>query len=210
MNIKHLSTAIISDVLIEMGFENQLLSPKFRPNFEDASVFGKIRTSKLKKIEFGDDFNDIYKIVEFMPSMNEGEIIVVANGFEDMAFFGELMSTLALQHKIAAAVIDGVTRDRSATRLMKFPVFAKGTYPRDLKNKAIVESIDSKIIIDGVTINSGDYLFGDSDGIVIMPENLVDECIEKCNALLLNEVKIKELLRKGSSLESIYSECGDF
>ena len=209
-NINNLSTALISDVLVEMGHNNQLLSSKFKPNFEGAKLFGKVRTSRLKKIESNDKYEHIYKISNFIPTMCRGEIILVANGFEDMAFFGELMSTLAVKNELGGAIIDGVTRDRQMTRNLQFPIFAKGTYPKDLKHKAIVESVDSEVVVDGVVINSGDYVFGDSDGIVIIPKELFSLCMTKCNQLFLNELKIKKLIKKGYSLQDISRECGDF
>lgn len=210
MEKDELCSALISDTLISMGYENQMLPIEFKPNFEEAKIFGKVRTILLKAIEKNDNYKDIYKGIRFLEEMKPDEIILVANGFDNMAFFGELMSTFAIKNKLQGAVIDGVTRDKQATRTLRFPVFAKGNYAKDLRNKAIVKETDGKVKIGTVNIYSGDYLFGDSDGIVIIPKVLYNETMKKCASLLETEKEVKKLLEKGASLEEISKKCGDF
>jgi regulator of RNase E activity RraA len=210
MKKDELCTALISDTLIDMGCENQMLPVGFKPTFEEAKIFGKVRTMLLKEIEEKDDYKDIYKGIRFLEEMNPDEILLVANGFDNMAFFGELMSTVAIKNKLQGAVIDGVTRDRQPTRDLKFPVFAKGAYAKDLRNKAIVEKTDGKVKIGAVSISSGDYLFGDSDGIVIIPKELYYETMKKVTSLLETEKEVKKLVEKGASVEEISRKCGNF
>lgn len=204
-----LSTALINDVLIEMGFENQLLSQKFRPNFESAKLFGKVRTSKLMPIT-DEDPEKIHDILKFIPCMREGEILVIAKGFENMAFFGELMARVSLRAKVQGVVVDGVTRDRAPTRSLQFPVFAKGVYPKDLYGKVVVESCDAPVEIDTVNILSGDYLFADSDAVVIIPKSIVTECIQKAEQLLHKEFSIIAEIEAGTSVEEIFRLRGGF
>jgi regulator of RNase E activity RraA len=84
------------------------------------------------------------------------------------------------------------------------------TIPSESPNKAIVEETDGKVKIGTVSISSGDYLFGDSDGIVIIPKELYDEIMKKVSLLLETEKEVKELVEKGVSVEEISRKCGDF
>src|SRR3989344_478501 len=90
-----ISAAIISDVLDELGYTRHLLPPDIKPNFVNARLFGRARTMTLKPITNREDYQEVYRGLYFLERLDKGEVLVVGNGFDELAFFGELMATLA-------------------------------------------------------------------------------------------------------------------
>lgn len=206
-----LSSAIISDVLEEMGFLNQMLSIKIKPNFIDAKIFGKARIITLKKLEKREDYSKVYKGLYFIESMNKGDLLIVANAFDNCAFFGELMSTLARYKGIEGVIIDGCTRDKLETIKMNYPIFSKDNIARDIKNRGVVDKIDLiNAKVGGVIINKGDYLFGDLDGVVVIPYKIREEVILKSFKKVNLESKIKKSLKLGVSTKKLFKDFGEF
>ncbi|MDO8556796.1 MAG: cytidyltransferase, partial [Nanoarchaeota archaeon] len=90
-----LSTALISDILDELGYKEQMLPIQIKPNFLAAKIFGRARIMTLKHLSKKENYKDVYKGLYFLETLKKGEILIVANGFSEHAFFGELMATLA-------------------------------------------------------------------------------------------------------------------
>jgi len=110
-----ISMALISDILDEEGYKNQVLPMSIKPNFETAKILGQARIMTLKKLSKKDNYQDVYKSLYFLESLNKGDVLIVGNGFEKYAFFGELMSTLAKSKGVDGTIVDGATRDKLET-----------------------------------------------------------------------------------------------
>jgi len=164
-----LGCGIVSDVLDELGYRDCLLSPQFRPIFPLAHGWGKVRTIQLAVLSPGDDPNDVHKGLTLMDNLKPGDFIVVAGGSMDYAYWGELMSTTAKVKGAVGALVDGLTRDLAPVIQMQFPVFSRGSYGRDIKNRGIVVDIDIPVVINQLTIFPGQWIFADIDGIAVIP-----------------------------------------
>ncbi len=205
-----LSTALLSDILEDIGYSNQLLPIEIKPNFVEAKIFGRARTMTLKSITEKEDYREVYKGLIFLEQLVPGEILIVANGFADCAFFGELMSTLAKRQGIEGAIIDGVTRDTSETIKMQYPVFARNNYARDIKKKGIVDKTDISVKVGEATICKGDLILGDYDGVIVIPKTVESEVLAKAIKNYSSEQKIKEMINIGASVEELLKEFGEF
>jgi len=211
-NIKSkLSSATLSDVLDEMGYPMQMLPIEIKPNFPEATLFGKARILKLNKLKRKKDYKQVYRGLYFLEILSKGDVLVVAGGFKDQAFFGELMSNLAISKKIEGAIIDGCTRDKIETVRLRYPIFARNNFARDIKKRGIVTEVDSKFAkIGKVRINRGDYLFGDLDGIVVIPKKIKDQVLKRSIEARFIEEKVKKEIKNGSSISKILKEIGEF
>ncbi len=208
---ERLSTALISDVLDEEGFRNQMLPVSIKPNFPEAKIFGKVRIMSLKPLKENESYKEVYRGLYFLESLDRGDVVIISNGFEDCAFFGELMSTLSMARGIEGAIVEGCMRDRAMTTKMRYPVFAKDTIARDIKRRGIIDQIDADSAkIGEVLIQKGDYVFGDIDGAIIIPAKIKDRIIEKALKAADIESKIKKSMHEGRSVKSILDEFGEF
>jgi len=211
-NIKNrLSSAILSDVLDSMNYPMQMLPIEIKPNFSEAKLFGRARILKLKRLKKKEGYKQVYKGLYFLESLDKGDVLVVADGFKDQAFFGELMSTLAISKKVEGSIIDGCTRDKIETVKLKYPVFARNNFAKDIKKRGTISEVDSRFAkIGKVRINRGDYLFGDIDGVIVIPKEIKDEVLKRSLEARIIEEKVKKEIKKGLSVSKILKNLGEF
>lgn len=207
--MNNLETAIICDALHALGFEPTILSTDFRSNLQKR-VIGRARTILLKPLDEHDDPEALYRGLYLLDEIENGDIVVVANGFSNCAYFGELMSTFSKRNGAVGAIVDGCTRDKDATIDLGFPVFAKNWTGRDLRDRGTVKDIDCEVIVDGVTINRGDLICADGDGIVIIPSNIEVQVLAKANEIIETEKKVKKMLSQNKKAKEIMNDCGEF
>lgn len=141
--------------------------------------------------------------------LGEDEIyVLVTRGNYNCAVFGELFATAVKGRKGAGVLLDGYARDMKALKEMNFPVFFRGKDPKTSKGRCEINECQIPVTLDGVTINPGDYIFGDIDGVVIIPKDVIDEVIDRALESIEKENEVRSRLTNGSSLQQAYAEIG--
>jgi 4-hydroxy-4-methyl-2-oxoglutarate aldolase len=133
-----------------------------------------------------------------------GDVLVVhCSDYYEAGYWGDLMSLGAKTKGIAGLVIDACVRDADDIEAMNFPVFSRGLC---IRGTTSLEggALNKAIVIGGVTINPGDIVAGDRDGVVIVPKELLAATIEKAKAREIREESIREQLRQGKTSMQIY------
>ncbi|WP_338553368.1 RraA family protein [Paenibacillus sp. KS-LC4] len=199
-------TGVFSDELDRLGYKNQV-STQWKLNNTKARLFGKVRTLELEALETNDE--RIQVGLTFLGSLNNNEVFVV-KGNNDFAYFGELMSRLSMEIGLAGVIIDGLTRDTFYTQSIELPIWAKGYSPVDIKGRGRVKDTDVSVIIDGITVNSGDYLFADSDSVVFIPQAIFEQVVEVVNEAAKTEYGIKQMIKEGKSIKEILNVVDGF
>jgi len=127
-----------------------------------------------------------------------GDVIVVdAGGVNDNAIIGELMSARAEQRGVAGMVIWGAIRDSAELRQGRFPVYAAGVTHRGPYKNGPGE-INVAISIGGMTVNPGDVIVGDSDGLVAIPQDQAEAILASAKAILAKEEKSMKEIKAGT------------
>lgn len=207
-NLKNrLTSSMLSDILDEFHINGVIRSLK--PNF-DKKIFGRAKTLKIRRLKKGEDFKGIYKALESYNKIIPNDIIIVENEISDYAYFGELNANLAIRAGASAAIIAGMTRDSKEVLDLNFPVFSKGTICKDVKNRATVENINKKIKIENVEIFPEDLIFGDRDGIIIIPKKYEEKVLERAFEVMKAEKQILVDIAKGESINDIIKNNGFF
>jgi regulator of RNase E activity RraA len=117
--------------------------------------------------------------VEALDSLQPGDVIVFDTGGDFSAgVWGELLGTAARAKECRGAVIDGLTRDATRICAMRFPVYARGISPYDSHGRSEVTAYDVPVECGGVTVKSGDIVFADYDGIMVIPERALAATLE--------------------------------
>ena len=148
-------------------------------------------------------------IKKFSPidSLKINEVAVfVCNGDKNIAPWGELLSTRASYLGAAGCLTDGCVRDSNLIREMKFPVYSNGTNPVDTKYRGKMMMADVPGEIAGVDVKKGDFVFGDRDGVLIVPSKILDEVIEKALTKIASENIVREELRAGNTLTDVFAK----
>jgi len=145
---------------------------------------------------------DWAKPVEAIDIARKGDVIVIDAGGLGKAVWGELASESCKRKGIAGVVINGASRDTEDIDKIGFPVFAKNKRPTAGEPKGFGE-INVPIKISGVEIKPGDYIVGDSDGVVVIPKERAIEVANRAMDVFEKENRIREEIRKGGTLSSV-------
>jgi regulator of RNase E activity RraA len=203
-----LYTAVVADSLDELGVRNQAMREYLRPVHARCAFAGWARTISC---------SDIYHIpadpysleIEAVDSLLPGEVAVVGTGKSTRnAPWGELLSTAAKARGARAAVIDGLVRDVGKIEELGFPVFAAGIKPVDSMGRGIVTAYNVPVECGEVLVHPGDFVFGDRDGIVVVPRDIVKRTIELAADKVQRENHSRAELMKGAYLRDVYAKYG--
>ena len=133
---------------------------------------------------------------------DEGDILFFNVDSDEMAIWGELASTCAKENGIKATVVNGSVRDMDALLLMDYPIFASNFCP-NAGSALGLGDLGVSFEIDGVKVNNGDFLFGDENGIVVIPKQLFKETMIATLSVKIKESKIVEAINSGDTLAEI-------
>src|SRR5690606_36861046 len=122
--------------------------------------------------------------------------------------WGELLSTAAMARGATGCVIDGHTGDALQIMKMGFPLFCTGFRPVDSSYRSMVIDHSVPVMVGGVRIEPGDILFGDFDGIVVIPKDLLPEVVERAVTKVESENHTRDMLREGALLREVYYKFG--
>ena len=203
-----LYSGVISDVLDQHGYRFQSLPNDLMPLMEDTVLFGPAFTSIGTQVYSmpEDPLTAQCKVVDQLQS---GQIyVLVTRGEYCCAVFGELFATAVQKRGGEGVLLDGYARDLKALKKMKFPLFYKGRDPRTSKGRCEINECQVPVTLGGVTIHPDDYIFGDLDGVVVIPNDSVDEILEDSFLTVEKENSVREKLQDGVSLREVYSAVG--
>jgi 4-hydroxy-4-methyl-2-oxoglutarate aldolase len=206
-----LYSAVISDVLDSLGYPRQAMRPFVRPLDDAAVLFGPARTGLFMPRFNVEDGENPYEIeIEMIDDLNPEDIAVFAcNGpTERITPWGELLTTAALQRGAAGFVSDGLVRDVKAIRKTGFPVFHGGIGPLDSKGRSKMMARDIPVECAGVETKAGDLIFGDVDGVVVIPRDIASDVVGEALAKIEGENTTRDEIKKGVLLGDVYRKYG--
>ena len=205
-----LYSAVLSDTLDSLGYLNQVLSPGIRPLDDSSVLCGWARVGIYLPIYHDDELVKVYENeLKLIDSLQPDEVpVLICHGLKHIAPWGELLSTRARYLQAAGCLTDGSVRDVRVIREMKFPVFTGGITPVDTKYRGKLAWYDVPGKIHGVDVESGDLVFGDVDGVVIIPKNLVETVLDQSLQKVSDENMVRKKIVSGESLEKIFADHG--
>jgi regulator of RNase E activity RraA len=206
---RKLFVSVVSDVLDGLGFRSQAMAPTIRPLDESLVVLGRARTGLYRDVYHVPDGNPYALEIALIDDLRPGEVAVLACGASGrIAPWGELLSTAARARGGAGCVTDGFVRDIRAIRAMKFPVFHGGIGPLDSKGRGEVAAIDVPVECAGVHIEPGDLVFGDADGVVVIPRRIENDTLALAFKKIAGEGRTRAELRRGAKLKDVFARHG--
>ena len=203
-----LYAAVISDALDAAGYRHQVLRHTLRPLLPETVVVGRaMPVLCLDVYEIPDE--PYQQEIAAVDSLKQDDVLVCStNGSTRICFWGELLSTAAQARGARGAIIDGFIRDVRRIMGMRFPIFTTGLSPVDSNGRGEVVAYNVPIECSGVTVNPGDVVFGDADGVVIIPQSVEKTVIEAALEKVQGENQTREALREGATLREVYDKYG--
>ena len=205
---KSLFSSVIADALDAHGARDQILHHDIRPIYPDAVAVGRAMT--VLSVDVYEVPEEPYKLeLEAVDSLKSGDVMVAqTNGTTRSSLWGELLSTAAQARGSRGAIIDGFTRDTRTIIDMKFPVFVRGIAPYDSKGRSDVIAYNTTIECGGVTVNPGDIVFGDYDGVVVIPQSIESSVITSALEKIQGESEVRKALQNGMSTTEAFERFG--
>ena len=206
---RDLSAAVLSDVMDVLGLMNQAMQPFVRPLDESLVLAGRARTGLYMLAYEVRDGENPYEIeIALVDDLKPGDVPVLAcNGpTQRVAPWGELLSTAAQVRGAAGCITDGLVRDVRQIREMRFPVFHGGIGPLDTKGRARMVQRNVPVECAGVKVRDGDIVFGDVDGVVVIPQERAAEVLARASEKVAGEGRTRDELRQGRLLREVFEK----
>jgi 4-hydroxy-4-methyl-2-oxoglutarate aldolase len=210
---KQLYTGLVYDILETMGFPEQALANDIKPLKQEMMVAGPAFTVKGATDMTG-DVSRRERILKMWPEMRYPCVEVRdCNLDQNVAHFGELNATLSRKYGAVGAVIDGGTRDSNFLLKMDYPVFTRYQNSVEAFRRWSVTEWQIPVAIRGalstiVTVNPGDFVFGDIDGVVIVPKEIVMDVLLQAEEIKVKENMSREEFSSGKSPEEVFRKYG--
>jgi len=213
---RELFTALVGDVLDKLGFLKQFLPPEIKPLRPDMVVIGRampVLESDIpneNRVEAGNPLlNKPFGLMfEALDDLHEDEVYICTGSLNPYALWGGLMTTRALRLKAAGAVVDGYLRDTLQILEVNFPAFCKGTYAQDQGPRGRVADFRIPIEWDGIRICPGDIVFGDLDGVLVVPGEVEEAAFSGAIEKGRGEKQVLKALQEGMSSADAFRKFG--
>lgn len=206
-------TSIVADVLDELGRPDQGLAAAFAPFPAGAGqlagwafpISGQMRPSAIAG---GDSAK-----MEACAAVTPGSVSVWSGGGEGVCFFGELIALGMQERGCVGALVDGGVRDVAWLGRHGFPVYARYRTPVQSIGRWGVTGYGAPVSLPGatvrqVTVARGDFVLADDDGAIVVPAAVVEEVLERAEAMVEHERAIRAELADGLSLTEALERFG--
>ena len=208
---ERLFTAVVGDVMDTLGFTRQFLPPGIRPLREDMIVAGRAMTVQEADLAPGEaeSAEAFGLMLKALDDLKDHEVYICAGGLPAYALWGGLMTTRAMKLGAAGAVLGGCHRDTREILDLGLPVFSEGAYAQDQKNRGVVVDFRNSIVFpNGTRVVSGDIVFGDIDGVVIIPKDAAVEVVRLALEKVDGENVVRRMIDEGHSAEDAFAKTG--
>lgn len=217
MSRKELFTAVVGDIMDQMGLLRQFLPPAIRPLRNDMVVIGRAMTvleaDTVGSTEYtgkagGTMARSFGLMLEALDDLKTNEVYICTGSSPSYALWGELMSTRARILGAVGAVVDGYSRDTDGILRMNFPTFSYGPYAQDQAPRGKVVDFRVPIECGGVLIHDGDIVFGDVDGVCIVPRAAEEEVMRRALEKARGEKLVRKAIESGMSARQAFDTFG--
>lgn len=192
---RELATSTIGNVLDDMKISAVIQNIKpISPGFRFA---GGAFTVKEVTGVLGTYTNEDFKLGQVIDAAQDGHVIMIDNGGQQVSTWGGIASFAALKRGVAGLVVDGGVRDLDEIREFNFPVFSRYVVPTSGKGRVKILSMNTVIKIDGVRVRPGDIIVGDGTGIVCIPIEVAEEVLNKAKKMDEQDKQATEEIRRG-------------
>ena len=213
---EELFTAVVGDIMDQLGHTNQFLPPQIKALRDDMIVVGRAmpvleaddhggegpgRANPLLNQPFG-------LMLRALDDLRENEVYICTGASPTYALWGELMSAAAKNRGATGAVVDGHSRDTHGILQQNFPCFSHGRYAKDQRPRGKVIDFRCTIVLGGVTIRPGDIVFGDIDGVCIVPREIEEVVIAQALEKAHGEKTVFEAIKGGMLAQEAWDKFG--
>ncbi len=193
-----LYTPVVGDILDALGFYRQFLPQPVQPALLEMKLVGRAMPVVMIDVH-GPQRKPFGLLTEALDQLEPGEIYLASGGDMRCAYWGELLTATARTRGANGAVINGFHRDTPKMLEQNWPVFSRGRFAQDSAVRTQVVDFRRPMDIGGVWVEPGDLVFGDLDGVVVIPRKVEDEVLEKALQKARKENVVRKAIEAGMS-----------
>ncbi|MDE0108864.1 MAG: RraA family protein [Bryobacterales bacterium] len=209
---KELFSAVVGDVMDEIGLVHQFLPPEIRPLDPSWRLVGRAMPVWVEDLDDdargGESPSPFGRMLEALDDLRDGEVYVCGGGSPDYALWGELMTTRAQVLGATGAVLDGYYRDTDGIASLGFPTFGYGSYAQDQRLRGHVVDFRVPIRIGQVLIEPGDIVIGDRDGVCVAPRRHESAIFVKALEKVRAEKVVQREIEAGMPSQEAFAKYG--
>lgn len=200
-----LATCPVSDVMEQLGFRFPMLPHEIRPLRSDMVMIGRaMPVQDEPPVPHGSlarfDAKPFGLLFESIDALRPNEVYIASGGPTFAARLGDMLILRARILGAAGMVINGHIRDANGIQALNIPVFSRGSYAYGLQGRHNVVDFRCSITLGKVRIRPGDLIFGDGDGVCVIPHEAEKEIVTKAIAKNELEGKVREGIEAGESI----------
>ncbi len=204
---KELYTPVVGDILDGMGYYHQFLPQPIQPAKEGMKLAGRAMPVLMTDV-YGPQKKPFGLLTEALDQLEEGEIYLAGGGAMRCAYWGELLTATARTRGAYGAVIDGYHRDTPQMLAQDYPVFSRGRYAQDSGVRTQVADYRCRIEVGNVAVEPGDLIFADLDGVLVIPQAVEREVIERAWEKARGEKTVRKAIENGMSATEAFRIYG--
>jgi regulator of RNase E activity RraA len=213
---RELFTCVVGDVMDKLDLQCQFLPPQIQPLRQDMVVIGRampvlsvdVFSEKLAGSANALTDKPFGLMLEALDDLRKNEVYINTGPSPRSALWGELMSSRAHRLGSRGAVLNGYVRDTKAILKMNFPTFAFGSYGQDSAPRCKVVDFRIPIEVGQVRVRPADIIFGDRDGVLLVPVEAEDEVFTRAQEKARGEKLVRKAIENGSSAVEAFEKYG--
>ena len=204
---ERLFTAVVGDILDREGYWHQFLPQPIKPINPAHRVVGRAFPVRIADVS-GPQQRPFGRLTEALDAIEPGEVYVATGGSMNCAAWGEILTATARTRGGVGAVIDGYHRDTLRVLEQNWPVFSRGSFSQDAGVRSSVVDFRCAVEIGGVRIEPGDLVFGDIDGVVVIPRTIEQRVLQSALDKVAGEKTVRREIEAGSSSTDVFDRYG--
>lgn len=203
-------SSAVHDVLRAMGHERCVLPSAIKPLAARGRIAGPVWTvsGRIDRTKSGHE--TLLAWTGLLSKAPTGTVIVCQPNTHEIALMGELSAAALKLKGVRGYIVDGGTRDADMILDLGFPVFCSFATPADIGARWIPDSFGEPVTIGAVTVSTGDYALGDSDGVVVIPKAMAEDAVTRTEQVVGTENAVRTAILGGMDPQAAYLKYGKF
>ena len=200
----------VHDVLRARGLRNCTLPHEIRPLDMDRRLAGKVFTVNGHRDDTLDEHETLLQWTGMLSKVPPDSVVVCQPNDHVLAHMGELSAETFMLRGVRGYIVDGGCRDTQFIQSIGFRIFCRYCTPLDVVGRWVPDALGQPIRIAEVDIHTGDYVLGDRDGVVIVPEKLAEEVTAEAEQVMQTESLVRKAILEGVDPQEAYIKYGKF
>lgn len=202
-----LYTPVVGDILDTLGLYHQFLPQPIQPALTSMKLIGRAMPVLMIDV-YGEQGQPFGRLTEALDQLAPGDVYLASGGAMRCAYWGEILTATARTRGANGAVINGYHRDTPQMLEQDWPVFSRGRFAQDSGVRTKVVDYRCRIEVGPVTVQPGDLVFGDLDGVLVIPRAYEAEVVEKALEKARGEKLVRKEIEGGMSSTAAFAKYG--